>query len=191
LPVSLINFSGYKSGTKNTLRWTTANEQNSQGFEVQRASDGVNYASIGFVNSAAAGGVSSSDLSYAFDDNNPGATKKQYYRLKQIDIDGRSKLSNIVMITGDKPKLLGIGGLFPNPASTVVNVLIDAPGRDNVTLVITDMSGKTVKQQSAGVETGSNTVPMDIAKLAAGSYLVKVLCKSSDCETAVAKFNKQ
>jgi Secretion system C-terminal sorting domain len=191
LPVNMLNFSGYKNGSKNTLHWTVASEVNNKGFDVQRSADGVNYSSIGFVNSQATGGFTNAEMNYGFDDNNPAAVKKQYYRLNQLDIDGRSKLSNIVMITGDKPKTLGIGGLFPNPASTVVNVLIDAPGRDNVTLVITDMGGKTVKQQLASVETGSNTVPMDIAKLASGSYLVKVLCKSSDCETAVAKFNKQ
>lgn len=190
LPVSLLNFSGYKSGTKNVLNWTTASEQNNKGFEVQRAIDGTNYSSLGFVNSAAPGGFTSLQINYTFDDNNP-ASPKQYYRLKQIDLDGRSKLSNIVMITGGRPAILGIGGLFPNPARTVVNVIIDAPQRDDITVLVTDMAGKTVKQQLANVDIGSNTVPVDIANLASGSYLVKLLCKSSDCAIAAGKFNKQ
>lgn len=190
LPVNLLNFSGYKNGGKNSLLWSTASEENNRGFEVQRSTDGVIYDAIGFVNSRATGGNSVSTLSYTFDDNNP-LGKKQYYRLRQVDIDGRNKLSNIVLIKGDKPEMLGIGGLFPNPARTQVNVIIDAPRRDNVTLVVLDMAGKTVKQQLVNVELGSNTVPVDIAKLAQGSYLVKVLCQSSDCETAVGKFNKQ
>lgn len=191
LPVSLINFSGYKSGTKNVLKWTTANEQNNVGFEVQRSSDGVSYSAIGFVNTLAPGGNSSSDLSYTFDDNSPAASRKSYYRLNQKDFDGRSKLSNIVVINGGKPTILGIGGLFPNPASTLVNVIIDAPKRDDVTLVVMDVTGKTVKQKLVNVETGSNTVPVEIGNLAQGSYMVKLVCKSSDCETAVSKFVKQ
>jgi hypothetical protein len=118
-------------------------------------------------------------------------SRKQYYRLKQTDIDGRSKLSNIVMITGDKPASLSISSLFPNPASTMVNVIIDAPKRDKVTLIMSDINGKMVKQQLVNVDIGSNTVPVEISNLAKGSYLVKLVCQSSDCETAVGKFNKQ
>jgi hypothetical protein len=190
LPVNLLNFSGYKMGNKNVLRWTTSNEQNNLGFEIQRATDGTNYSAIGFVNSQAGGGNSVPDISYVFDDNAPAASKKNYYRLNQKDINGRSKLSNVVVISGDKPTSVGIGGLFPNPAATLVNVIVDAPKRDNVTLVVTDVNGKTVKQQLANVEEGSNTIPVEISSFAQGSYLVKVVCKSG-CETTVAKFNKQ
>jgi hypothetical protein len=190
LPVNLLNFSGYKSGSKNVLKWTTANEQNNMGFEVQRSSDGVNYSAIGFVNSVAPGGISSGELNYSFDDNTPGTSKRNYYRLSQKDLDGRNRLSNIVVISGDKPTVIGIGGLFPNPASTLVNVIIDAPKRDKLTLVVMDAAGKTVKQQLVSVEIGSNTIPVEISNLAQGGYLVKVVCKEG-CETTVAKFNKQ
>ena len=191
LPVSLVNFSGYKSGSKNVLKWTTSSEQNNTGFEIQRSTDGVNYSVIGFVSTLASGGNSSTELSYTFDDNSPVVSKRNYYRLNQKDIDGRSKMSNVVLISGDKPTTIGIGGIFPNPASTTVNVLIDAPRRDDVTVVLMDVLGKTIKQKVVNVEIGSNTVPVEIGSLASGSYLVKVLCKSSDCETAVSKFAKQ
>jgi Secretion system C-terminal sorting domain len=189
LPVNLVNFSGYKNGGKNTLNWTVTSEVNNRGFEVQRSTDGVNYSSIGFVNSQV-GGYTNSEIHYSFDDMNP-AGKKQYYRLNQKDIDGNSKLSGVVVLTRDKPTELGIGGLFPNPARDKVNVIIDAPARDKVTVIVTDMAGKIVKQQQENVDTGSNTVGVDIANLASGSYLVKLKCQSSDCETASAKFNKQ
>jgi hypothetical protein len=190
LPVNLLNFSGYKNGNRNTLQWTTASETNDLGFEVLRSTDGVSYSSIGFVNSTAPGGTSASAISYTFDDNNP-VGKKQYYQLRQKDIDGRSRLSNIITINGDKPTSLGIGGLYPNPARSTVNVMIDAPQRDDITVLITDMSGKTVKQKQANVDIGSNTIPVEIGSLSSGSYLVKLVCRSSDCQTATAKFNKQ
>ncbi|HEY6504403.1 MAG TPA: T9SS type A sorting domain-containing protein [Chitinophagaceae bacterium] len=190
LPVSLLNFSGYKSGSKNVLKWNTANEVNNQGFEVQRSSDGVSYSPIGFVNSNAPSGNSSTELSYIFDDNSPVASKRNYYRLNQQDMDGRSKMSNVVMISSDKPTSIAIGGIFPNPATTQINVIIDAPRREDVTLVVMDVLGKTLKQKVVNVETGSNTVPVEIGGLAQGSYMVKVVSRS-DGETTVSKFVKQ
>lgn len=190
LPVSYLNFSGYKNGTKNTLKWTTGSEQNNVGFDVQRSVDGINFTSLGFVNSLATNGNSTSALAYSFDDNAPSAAKRNYYRLVQKDFDGRGKQSNVVVVSGDKPTTIGITGLFPNPASNQVNVLVAAPARQDVTLVIMDVMGKTVKQSQVNVETGSNTIPLEIGNLAAGSYLVKVVCKA-DCESAVTKFIKQ
>ena len=89
---------------------------------------------IGFVNSQANGGNSTSQLSYIFNDNNITGSL-QFYRLRQVDFDNHSKLSNIVRIKGEKPVTLTIDGLFPNPASNVVNVLINAPNKDKVTLI--------------------------------------------------------
>jgi hypothetical protein len=191
VPVTLLNFSGYKSGAKNVLKWTTANESNNTGFEVLRSADGVNYSAIGFVDTRAPGGTSTTELNYTFDDNSPLGAKRSYYRLRQVDIDSRSKLSNIVVINGDKPKITGITGVFPNPANDLVNVIIDAPRRENVTVVVMDLSGRTVSQKTANIETGSNTVPVDIAGLAKGSYFVKVVSLSADSESAVSKFVKQ
>ncbi len=191
LPVSLINFSGYKSGSKNVLKWTTATEQNSRGFDVQRSGDGVSYSSIGYVNSRAVNGNSTTELNYSFDDSSPLVSKKNYYRLRQVDTDSRSKLSNVVVISGDKPKIAGIGGIFPNPASQLINVIVESPQREDVTMVVMDVSGKTIKQKLVNVEMGSNTVPVEIGNLASGSYLVKVISRLSEGESAVSKFVKQ
>ncbi len=189
LPVSLLSFSGYKDGSRNQLRWTTSSEQNNHGFELQRSTDGVNYSVLGFVNSLGLGGNSATELNYAYTDNNVTGSS-QYYRLRQVGLDGNSKFSNIVLIKEDKPLTLNIDGLFPNPASTLVNVLIAAPNKDKVTFVITDIAGKTVQQQVANVEAGSNTIPVNINHLSNGIYMVKLVC-SSNCDGVVGKFVKQ
>jgi hypothetical protein len=189
LPVTILNFSGYKDGNRNQLRWTTASETNNRGFEVERSADGVNYSSPGFVNSQALGGNSTIQLNYTFTDNSVTGSR-QYYRLRQVDIDGRSKFSNIVLIKGDKPTTITIDGLFPNPASTLVNVIVAAPNSDKVTLVVTDVAGRTAVQKIVNVETGSNTIPVDITALSGGTYMVKLIC-SNNCESAAGKFVKQ
>jgi hypothetical protein len=189
LPVTLLTFSGYRNGNHNLLKWTTVSEFNNLGFQVERSTDGLNYTPIGFVNSLAVNGNSNIVLNYTFIDNNI-AGSKQYYRLRQTDTYGREKLSNVVLIKGPRPTLLSIGGLYPNPANDIVNVVVDAPNHDEITLVITDVNGRLLKQQDATVESGSNTIAVDITKFVNGSYFVKIICRS-DCKTQVSKFVKQ
>ncbi|MBL0181988.1 MAG: T9SS type A sorting domain-containing protein [Chitinophagaceae bacterium] len=188
LPVDLLSFSGYKDGSRNQLKWTTSTEQNNKGFEVQRSLDGVNYTSIGFVNSLAPGGSSSGQLNYTFADNSVTGSR-QFYRLRQVDFDGNSKLSNIVLLKSDKPSLITIDGMFPNPATTVVNMMLSSPVKDKVQMVILDVNGRIVKVQSLNVEAGSNTLPVNVAALAGGTYMVKLI--SSTGEVSTGKLVKQ
>lgn len=109
-------------------------------------------------------------------------TQRYFNGLKDLD-----KTDNV----DEKPKSFSIEGIFPNPASTTVNVIINSLKKEEVTMVLMDVNGKTIRQKVVNAEIGSNTVPVEIGSLANGSYLVKVLCKSSDCETAVSKFAKQ
>jgi hypothetical protein len=188
LPVDLLTFSGYKDGTRNQLRWSTASELNNRGFEVQRSMDGINYTTIAFVNSLAPGGYSTSKLDYAYTDNNVTGSR-QFYRLRQVDFDGRSKLSNIVLLKSDKPTIITLDGMFPNPAVSVVNMLIASPAKDRVLMTLVDMSGRTVLQKQLNVETGSNTIPVDVSGLAGGTYMVRL--QSGNGEVSTGKLVKQ
>lgn len=189
LPVTLTNFSGYTEGSRNQLRWATSSEQRNSGFEIQRSTDGINYTTLDFVKSLATGGNSTNRLNYTFTDNSV-INSHQYYRLRQVDFDDHSNLSNVVLIKSEKSTTVMIDGFFPNPASTMVNVLISAPKEESATVVITDITGKTLIQQVVNVEIGSTTLPIDVSSLAAGTYLLKLVC-SSNCESAVSKFVKQ
>ena len=189
LPVSLISFSGEKSNTDNILKWTTQAEVNSLGFEVQRSIDGVNFTVVSFVSTKAPGGNSNNVLNYTFTDSNP-VGKKHYYRLRQVDIDGRNRLSSVVLIKGDKALALNISGVFPNPAISNVNIIINTPDSKAITLMVADANGRWVKLQNAKLESGSNTISLDVRKLSAGPYTVKAVCDAG-CETATANFIKQ
>ncbi|MEI2823987.1 MAG: T9SS type A sorting domain-containing protein [Chitinophagaceae bacterium] len=189
LPVNFLSFSGYKSGSVNKLQWTTASEQNCLGFEVQRSTDGINFSSIGFVNTLAIGGNSTDRLSYNFNDNNV-AGEKQYYRIRQVDIDNHGRLSNVILLKGSKPLIVSIDGIYPNPANNEINVLLAAPARDKATLIVTDISGRVLLQQLVNVETGINSIPVNISRFASGTYLIKLAGQTS-VESAGAKFIKQ
>jgi hypothetical protein len=190
VPVRLTAFTGERRGNANWLAWNTAAEINNKGFELQRSADGINYASIAFINTLAENGNSSNALNYTFTDEKITATAGYYYRLKQIDKDGKYNLSNAVFIKGAKVNKLELVQVYPNPANSLLNVKVASPKADNVTFVITDMTGKVVIQQQKAVAGGDNLLQVDLRTLSQGSYLLKAIC-ANGCETTVTKFIKQ
>jgi len=173
LPVSLVNFSGYKDGSRNQLQWSTATEMNNRGFELQRSADGISFTTIGFMNSQSADGNSSSLLHYQFTDNTADGNR-YYYRLRQVDLDDRSKLSSVIVINGRKPTVVQLDGVFPNPAGNIVNLKVTSPNSQLLGIAMHDMTGKIVLQKIIAVGAGSNTVPVNISQLANNYYLLKV-----------------
>jgi hypothetical protein len=79
--------------------------------------------------------------------------------------------------------VLKIEGFFPNPASTTVNVVINTPDKDKITVFLMDITGRIVMQKEINVETGRNTVPVDISQLANTTYMLKVTAASGAHES--------
>lgn len=189
LPVSLAQFIGERKNGVNTLSWTTANELNNKGFEVQRSSTGDMFVPMGFVESKAITGNSTASLNYQFTDNKPYAGTT-YYRLKQVDKNGKSALSHVVAVKGDKIATLSITDVYPNPAGKFLNLVIATPNNVNATIIVTDITGKIVLKQATGIVTGNNNLQLHVGNLAPGSYLLKLVC-SNGCNSAVTKFVKE
>lgn len=189
LPVEITSFKGVRNGYINVLSWTTLTEQNNKGFELQRSANGRDFSSLKFISTKAADGNSSLELRYEFADVKVFAGNA-YYRLKQIDIDGRSKTSNIVLLKGIQTNALTLSNVYPSPANSVINIILTAPSLNKVDIVIMDIAGKPVMRQAAQLASGSNNFTIYINKLPPGAYLIKAVC-ASGCETAVSKFIKQ
>ena len=173
LPVSLLEFSGYKDGSSNQLKWATGSEQNSSGFEVQRSSDQVNFTSLGFVKTLAPGGNSSGRLNYSFADAYPPGLQ-QYYRLRLVDRNGGSRYSNVILIRRDKPLTLSIDGIFPNPVRSTLNLRVNAAVAGSLSVVVTDMSGKKLIERKVNAEVGYNLFPVPVDHLPAAMYMIRV-----------------
>lgn len=187
-PVKLLSFTGERDGETNLLHWVTATEQNNKGFMLQRSADGENFSPLGFVGSKAAGGSSTANLNYGFIDGSP-IMGTNYYRLKQVDIDGKSTLSNIVMIKGVKNTKLSITALYPNPVEHVLTLALASPTNNAVQIIITDVAGKIVRQIPYKVLSGDNKILLKVEELSKGTYVLKVVCNNG-CEKAVGKFVK-
>ncbi len=189
VPVTLSSFKGERQGNKNLLTWTTATEQNNKGYELQRSANGENFSTIAFVSSKAINGTSNTTLAYNYADEKP-FSGNNYYRLKQVDFDGRSTLSNVVLIKGTKVNSIVLSSVYPNPAKNQLNIVLSAPANDRVTMIITDVAGKVVMQQSAQLVSGDNNLKINVSGLLSGTYLIKAVCNNG-CETAVGKFVKE
>ena len=189
LPVKLTSFKGEKTGSKNILTWSTASEQNNRGFELQRSADGENFSSMVFVPSKGANGNSSTALSYQFADEKP-FSGNSYYRLKQVDYDGKAIYSNIVLIKGTRSTSITMSAVYPNPVKETLKVVLAAPVSGSISLVVTDLAGKMLMQQSARLIAGDNSLSVSVKHLPSGSYLIKAVC-ANGCETTVSKFVKQ
>ncbi|MCZ2222436.1 MAG: fibronectin type III domain-containing protein [Chitinophagales bacterium] len=188
VPVTYTSFTGKKEGNTNILEWTTATETNNLGYELERSADGNHFSKLDFIASKAVNGNSNSVLTYSYIDNKP-LVSNNYYRLKQMDKDGKVNYSNVILIKGDKSAQISITGVYPNPTRNTLNVNIYAPSSEKVSVVITDISGKVLAQQNLVLNTGNNTQQIDVSRLSQGTYLIKTICNNG-CESAVTKFVK-
>jgi hypothetical protein len=168
LPVKLSLFTAARYQSNVSLIWETATEINNAGFYVQRLIGGGSWETIGFVPSQAAGGNSNSLLHYEFIDNNSTKGMTQY-RLRQVDIDGKSAMSSIRTVRGEGQNSNTV--IYPNPSKGKVNVIFESSNSNSsrdVTLM--DMNGRTIKQWK---NITGNT--LQIENLVTGFYTVRII----------------
>lgn len=101
LPISLVEFSGFKEGVReNKLIWTTVTEDNNDFFTLERSENGVDYSVVGIIDGA---GKSDQIENYSFIDKDFN-NDINYYRLKQTDFDGKYTYSTLIAIDNREGK---------------------------------------------------------------------------------------
>lgn len=169
-PVKLTGFNvRYNNGIA-YLDWQTSQEMDAGSFEVMRSEDGTNFNRIG---SVASSGNSNSIRQYSYQDNTlDGLGKYVYYRLRQVDLDGKSTFSNIIRITLDNRTGMEI---FPNPFNSQFTLAINAAESENASLVMRNVNGQVVHTRNLKIARGSNTIVIsDLPTLGKGTYYVQV-----------------
>lgn len=142
LPVSLLEFTGQYNAVNYTslLQWKTAGEDNFAYFILERSIDGINFTPV--ANVTATGSISQS-RTYNYSDivKNISAVKL-YYRLKEVDLDGHYKYSNIVVLkmTPDAT----VSRLFPNPGKDFYIVQLNKAPTAPVAITVINSSGQLV-----------------------------------------------
>ena len=188
LPVTISSFYGFNVKEDNQLYWNTSAENNNNGFYVQRSFDGISFLDIKFVASKANGGNSSSAISYDFTDIKAFAGKS-FYRIKQVDKDGKTAISSIIEINKASKNVLLTVSLYPNPVKDQLNLVIGSVIPQTVVLVVTDIFGRQVSQKVQKLSLGNNYVALDVNQLSRGSYVINFI--SENGSSVIQKFVKQ
>jgi len=158
LPVNIAAFTATKRNMEVLLDWKTATEQNSAYFNVQRSADGTNFSNI---NVQQAAGSSNAVKSYTYTDNIAKQYSTIYYRIQEVDKDGKATLSAVRAInTGN----IGLS-FYPNPAKTSVKIT----GSNIANVQVYDVQGKLVISHNAA-NAGNTT--LNISALSKGTYMV-------------------
>ncbi len=162
--VKAISFEAKRTrGTTVDLTWNVRGVD-AVNFIVERSEDGRNYVSIGSVvaqNSSASG-------DYSFTDANP-SKGNNYYRLRLISAGSKTTYSQVRLIRIlDYTEML----ISPNPISNNLSVFFESEKNEQITLIVSDMSGKVLLTQKANVTQGGSRVDIPSDKLGKGTYIV-------------------
>jgi hypothetical protein len=163
LPVRFIEFSAQKSGITNLLAWQVATANDGYTFEVERSADGRKFNRLSIMRSAAG------EMHFQYNDLLP-IKGVNYYRIKQVSKSGTFVYSKIVAV--DNHIEAGTVRLFPNPASDKLYVTLPAVARKH-SLIITNSTGQIVYVNDLK-NINNNTVTIDIASWAPGTYFVQI-----------------
>ncbi len=163
LPVTFSSFTAQKQDKIVNLSWSTEQEINSSHFIIERSADGRSWQSIA---SIAAAGTSSNHLEYRAYDNLP-LNGTSYYRIKQVDKDGRLQLSVVRRVSFD----LGYSiTLAPNPAKDLITVTMDKISNTASTIQFFNASGNMVFTQ----KTSLSKININTSAFARGLYFIKI-----------------
>jgi len=173
LPVDFIHFTGQQKEAFIQIDWTTASEVQNDFFDIERSVDGYHFEKIGKVN----GSGDSDELEYyEFLDRDPLADIN-YYRLKQVDFNGKYVYSNVISVEG-RSKGFDKIHIFPRLA------------QDNITIENKFEFSKVSLFNSSGALIGTykqaaqGKMSLDVSSLPSGTYFVKI-------DAFIGKFIKQ
>lgn len=167
LPISLLSFSGEAQGHHINLSWSTATEINNDYMVVERSADGINFSEIGRVNGA---GTSYDVHRYHFTDAAP-VNGLNYYRLRQVDIDGVGSYHKIISVEMDALRPGIQVKAYPNPTSDFLSLSWDSHAEPTLIRVF-DMTGK--EQMHRVTAAGLTQYSLPVSQLSNGTYVLQV-----------------
>lgn len=171
LPVDWLSVEATGRKQDVLVTWQTAAEANNAGFKVQRSLDGRTFKTIGFV---AGNGDTETVSSYEYIDRDVNTGPLYYYRLEQIDEDGKTDFSAIrtARISGSSIADWQVGLPAPNPINAATTIQVYAPTDSMADFEIFDQSGRRIKTGRYNLIGGrDNRLPVgDLPGMPGGFY---------------------
>lgn len=163
LPASLVAFNGKLQNDQGHLTWTV-NDEDNQGYYVEKSIDGRSYQQIGFV---AAQNGAAMQKRYSFTDPAKAAAV-QYYRLAIRGRNGVSKYSSVVKLQKNG---LGVGiQVFPTLVKDIINIKYSQPSTERVSIEVYNFLGARVMNKI----TAAQDDQINIGQLPSGNYQLMI-----------------
>jgi Bacterial lectin/GEVED domain/Secretion system C-terminal sorting domain/N-terminal domain of BNR-repeat neuraminidase len=182
LPIELLSFTGESlSKDINQLFWTTASETNNDYFIVEYSNNGINFSNVGNIKGA---GTSSTTRNYQITHKNNYMEEISYYRLKQVDFDGKSETSDIIVVK-QKSNDTEIT-IYPNPFMDEITIEFSNRGEGSYLCEITNCIGELIIIKE--LKAGNNKYNINFDQsIPAGTYFIRV---SNEDECIIQKIIK-
>ena len=179
LPVEFSHVNARSQDCENVdVIWQTQTEINSKGFFIERSVGSVDrFEDMGFVESK---GDSNKEQTYTFEDNinDLSGNSNLYYRIKQVDLDGRVSFSEMVVIRLDCEDQAVRFNVRPNPAFNDLYVDVDGSLDVASKIVVLNSLSQTIATLPIN-KTDSRTL-VDVTKYTAGMYYIKILNNNNE-----------
>ncbi len=172
VPVELTSFSASINLNSVELKWQTASELNNLGFEIQRSSENSQWERIGFVEG---NGTSTIVNNYSFSDPIKNVNGKYYYRLKQIDNDGKYEFSDVIEVDFGIPLKSELYQNYPNPfnPSTEINYVLKESGQIKIK-VFNSLGSEIATLVDGFVNSGKHSINFNAKDFPSGIYFYRI-----------------
>lgn len=164
------------------LNWVTENEDNMSHYDVERSKDGENYEKIARIKAV---GNTNYQTTYLFEDTEP-IPGVNYYRLKLNDFDGKEKYSEVktVNVLDEDYDILSV---FPNPITSLTEVIFNSYSKEDAQLIIKDASGKPLINEFIPVTKGGNKLKLNLNSYENGVYFIEIITKYKNHQAKIMK----
>lgn len=170
LPVEWVDVYAYKKDRTHVISWKTANESNVSHYEIEkRIGDGRTLVLSQKINPLS---NAVEIKTYSLSDEDTEESGVYYYRVRQVDFDGRFTYSKWVSL---KPE--GADGciIYPNPASDIIKVQFDLLQESELGIELLDASLKVIRviTKNESSEEGTRIYSIDMEQMPTGIYHVR------------------
>ncbi len=168
LPVELLKFEALCKNGPTILNWSTASENNNDYFMIEKSLDGFNFFTIATVQGS---GNSNTLNNYSYRDNTP-SIHTSYYRLKQVDFDGKQEYFDII----SSSSIFGNNFIVDQEVfgDNSLQFNIYTSNKEKLDVSLFDFSGRQIKNKHITLKEGSNQVEINDLKLNSGVYILNI-----------------
>jgi protocatechuate 3,4-dioxygenase beta subunit len=175
VPVGIqVVLSGKSSTTQNNLTWTNANDNEIVNYQLMKQIGGE-FKVIALIEGQSSNGIAT----YNYADKSISNTG--VYQVKAMRADGSFVTSNTITLAARSNSTVS---LFPNPTNDNVYISVIASKSGNANIKVTDMNGKVVRIITSIIESGANTITIQLADLPAGTYNVSMVIPNEQVFTS-------